>query len=157
MANITMNAKDAISAKLAECYVTIENRRFLLMQAKDFEAKFEKTKKEINILGKTGSGNKSTGWKGTGKMTIYKNTSIFDELMERYKNTGEDVYIDIQVTNDDPTSAAGMCTMVFKDCNVDGGVLAAFDVDGDFLEQEINFTFEDFSNPTKFTELAGMQ
>lgn len=157
MANITMNAKDAISAKLAECYVTIENRRFLLMQAKDFEAKFEKTKKEINILGKTGSGNKSTGWKGTGKMTIYKNTSIFDELMERYKNTGEDVYIDIQITNDDPTSAAGMCTMVFKDCNVDGGVLAAFDVDGDFLEQEINFTFEDFSNPTKFTQLAGMQ
>ena len=77
MANITMNAKDAISAKLAECYVTIENRRYLLMQGKDFEAKFEKTKKEINILGKTGSGNKSTGWKGTGKITIYKNTSIF--------------------------------------------------------------------------------
>ena len=41
MANITMNAKDAISAKLAECYVTIENRRFLLMQGKDFEAKFD--------------------------------------------------------------------------------------------------------------------
>lgn len=157
MANITMNSKDAISAKLAECYVTIENRRFLLVQGKDFEAKFEKTKKEINILGKTGSGNKSTGWKGTGKMTIYKNTSLFDELMERYKNTGEDIYIDIQVTNDDPTSAAGICTMVFLGCNIDGGVLAAFDADGDFLEQEIDFTFEDFSNPTKFAPLAGMQ
>ena len=117
----------------------------------------EKTKKEINVLGKTGSGNKSTGWKGTGKITIYKNTSIFDELMERYKNTGEDVYFDIQVSNDDPTSAAGVCTMVFMGCNVDGGVLASFDVDGDFLEQEINFTFEDFSNPTKFKQLAGMQ
>ena len=157
MSNITMNAKDAISAKLAECFVTIANRRYLLMQGKDFEAKFEKTKKELNILGKTGSGNKSTGWKGTGKITIYKNTSIFDALMEKYKNTGEDVYFDIQVTNDDPTSAAGICTMVFKDCNVDGGVLASFDVDGDFLEQEINFTFEDFSNPTKFLQLAGMQ
>ena len=157
MANITMNAQDAISAKLAECFVTIENRRYLLMQGKDFEAKFEKTKKELNILGKTGSGNKSTGWKGTGKITIYKNTSIFDELMERYKNTGEDVYFDIQVTNEDPTSAAGICTMVFMGCNVDGGVLAAFDVDGDFLEQEIDFTFEDFANPTKFTQLAGMQ
>ena len=118
MANITMNAKDAISAKLAECYVTIENRRFLLMQGKDFEAKFDKTKKEINILGRTGAGNKSNGWKGTGKITIYKNTSIFDELMERYKNTGEDVYFDIQVTNNDPTSAAGVCTMVFMGCNV---------------------------------------
>lgn len=157
MGNITMNAKDAISAKLAECFVTINNRRFLLMQGKDFEAKFEKTKKEINILGKTGAGNKSTGWKGTGKLTIYKNTSLFDELMEQYKNTGEDIYLDIQVTNDDPTSAAGICTMVFMQCNIDGGVLAAFDVEGDFLEQEINFTFEDFSNPTKFIPLAGMQ
>ena len=157
MANITMNAKDAISAKLAECYVTIQNRRFLLMQGKDFEANFEKSKKGLNILGKTGTGNKTSGWKGTGTMTIYKNTSIFDELMERYKNTGEDIYFDIQVTNNDPTSAAGICTMVFKDCNIDGGVLAAFDVDGEFLEQEINFTFEDFSNPTKFKQLAGME
>ena len=157
MKNITMNAKDAISAKLAECYVTIQGRRYLLMQAKDFEAKFEKTKKELNILGRTGAGNKSTGWKGTGKMTIYKNTSIFDELMEKFKNTGEDVYFDTQVTNEDPTSAAGICSMVFKDCNINGGVLAAFDVDGDFLEQEIEFTFEDFSNPTKFNALPGME
>ena len=86
---------------------------------------------------------------------------IFEKLDnisdEAYKNTGEDIYFDIQVTNDDPTSAAGICTMVFKGCNVDGGVLAAFDVDGDFLEQEIDFTFEDFANPTKFTQLAGMQ
>lgn len=157
MENVTMNAKDAISAKLAECFVTIEGRRYLLMQAKDFEAKFEKTKKEINVLGKTGAGNKTTGWKGTGKMTVYKNTSIFDELMERYKNTGEDVYFDTQVTNEDPTSAAGLCSMIFKDCNINGGVLASFDVDGDFLEQEIEFTYEDFSNPTKFKILSGMQ
>ena len=34
MANITMNAKDAISAKLAECFVTIENRRYLFHTAK---------------------------------------------------------------------------------------------------------------------------
>lgn len=155
--NITMNSKDALSAKLAEVYVTIAGRRWLLFQAKDFEGKFEKTKKEINILGRTGTGNKTTGWKGTGKMTIYKNTSIFDELMEKYKNTGEDIYFDIQVTNEDPTSAAGACTVIFKDCNIDGGVLASFDVDGDFLEQELEFTFEDFSAPTKFKTLVGMQ
>lgn len=157
MSEINMNAKDAISAKLADCYVTIEGRRYLLMQAKDFEAKFEKTKKEINILGKTGAGNKSTGWKGTGKMTVYKNTSIFDELMERYKNSGEDVYFDTQVTNEDPTSSAGACSMIFKGCNINGGVLASFDVDGDSLEQEIEFTFEDFANPTKFKVLDGME
>ena len=36
MSEINMNAKDAISAKLADCYVTIEGRRYLLMQGKDF-------------------------------------------------------------------------------------------------------------------------
>lgn len=154
--NITMNSKDVLSAKLAEIFVTIDGRRYLLFQAKDFEGKFNKTKKEIGILGRTGTGNRSTGWKGTGKLTIYKNTSIFDKIMERYKNTGEDVYFDTQVTNDDPSSAAGSSTVIFKDCNVDGGLLAAFDVDGDFLEQEIEFTFEDFSVPKEFKLLPGM-
>lgn len=63
MANI-MNAKDAVSASLAECYVTIEGNRYNLMQAIKLEAKVEKTKSEVPILGKTGKGNKATGWKG---------------------------------------------------------------------------------------------
>ena len=28
MANVIMNAKDSLSAKLAECYVTINNNRY---------------------------------------------------------------------------------------------------------------------------------
>ena len=33
--NITMNSKDVLSAKLAEIFVTIEGRRWLLFQAKE--------------------------------------------------------------------------------------------------------------------------
>jgi hypothetical protein len=151
-----MLAKDAVSAKLAECFVTIEGNRYRLMQGKKFEAKFDKEKQKVSILGKTGQGNKTTSWSGTGSMTIYQNTPIFNELMLRFKNTGEDIYFDIQVTNEDPTSAAGRQTMIFKGCNVDGGVLAAFDADGDFLEQDINFTYEDFEMPERFQILDGM-
>lgn len=151
-----MNAKDAVSSKLAECFATIEGNRYLLMQAKKFEAKFNKEKKKISILGKTGQGNKTTSWGGTGNMTIYRNTPIFNELMLKFKNTGEDIYFDIQITNEDPTSAAGRQTMIFKGCNIDGGVLASFDADGDFLEQDIDFTFEDFEMPEKFKMLDGM-
>lgn len=151
-----MNAKDAVSAKLAECFATIEGNRYLLMQAKKFEAKFDKEKKKISILGKTGQGNKTTSWSGTGSMTIYHNTPIFNELMLKFKNTGVDIYFDIQVSNDDPTSAAGRQTMIFKGCNIDGGVLASFDADGDSLEQDIDFTFEDFEMPEKFKLLDGM-
>lgn len=54
MTNITMNAKDALSAKLAECFVTIGKNRYNFMQAINFEANFERTKTEVPILGKTG-------------------------------------------------------------------------------------------------------
>ena len=154
--NIKMNASDALSAKMAECYVTIGNNRYNFMQAINLEAKVEKTKTEVPILGKTGSGNKSTGWKGSGSATFHYNTSIFRELMQRYKDTGEDIYFEIQVTNEDPTSKAGRQTVVFIGCNIDGGTLAKFDADGEYLEEDMDFTFEDFKMPEKFSLLNGM-
>lgn len=152
-----MKAKDAISAKLAECFITIGTNRYNFMQAINFEANFERTKTEVPVLGKTGAGNKSTGWKGTGTATFHYNTSIFREMMLKYKDTGEDVYFEIQVTNEDPTSAAGRQTIVFVDCNIDGGILAKFDADGEYLDEEMNFTFEDFKMPETFKLLDGMQ
>lgn len=154
--SITMNAKDAISAKLATAYITVGTNRYLLFQAKNLEATFEKNKAEVAILGKTGMGHKSTGWNGTGSMTIYKNTEIFDDMCERFKLTGEDTYFDLQITNEDPTSAAGRSTKILKGCNIDGAVIAAFDADGEWLEQDVDFTFEDYESPEKFSQLAGM-
>ncbi|KSV60341.1 hypothetical protein ASU35_06015 [Acetivibrio ethanolgignens] len=152
-----MEAKDAVSAKLAKCYVTIEGNRYLLMQAKSFEANFKKNKKTVSILGKTGEGNKASGWSGSGKMVIYHNTELFNDLLERYKNTGEDIYFDVQVTNEDPTSAAGRNTKIYKNCNLDEGTLQSFDAAGEWLEQEVSFTFEDYEGPEKYKQLAGMQ
>ena len=120
------------------------------------EAKIEKTKKEVPILGKTGKGNKATGWKGTGSAKFHYASSLFRELMERYKNTGEDVYFDIQVTNEDETSAVGRQTVILKDCNVNGGILTKFDADADYLDEELDFTFEDFDMPETFNLLDGM-
>lgn len=155
MGNITMAAKDAISASLAECFVTIGTRRYNFMQAINLEAKFEKSKTEIPILGKTGKGNKASGWKGTGSCTAHYNTSIFRQMMLDYKETGTDVYFDIQITNEDPTSSVGRQTIILKDCNVDGGILAKFDADADYLDEDIDFTFEDFSMPEYFANLPG--
>lgn len=156
MANVTMKAKDVLSAKLAECFVTIKGRRYNFMQAINLEASFEKNKTEVPILGKTGTGHKATGWNGTGSATFHYNTSIFRELLAAYKDSGEDIYFEIQVTNEDPTSAAGRQTLVFMDCNIDGGILAKFDADGETLDEDFDFTFEDFKMPEKFNLLAGM-
>jgi len=151
-----MNAKDAVAASLAECYVTIENNRYHFMQAINLEAKFEKKKSEVPILGKPGKGNKTTSWKGTGKATFHYNTSIFRELMYKYKESGEDVYFDIQVTNEDPSSDVGKQTVILKDCNLGGGILTKFDADAEYLDEDMDFTFEDFEIPTKFASLSGM-
>lgn len=151
-----MHPKDSVFAALAECFVTIDDVRYNFMQAINLEAHFEKNKTEVPILGKTGKGNKATGWKGTGSAKFHYASSLFRELMERYKNTGEDVYFDIQVTNEDETSAVGRQTVILKDCNVNGGILTKFDADADYLDEELDFTFEDFDMPETFNLLDGM-
>ena len=107
-------------------------------------------------MGKPGRGNKATGWSGTGSATFHYNTSIFRRLMQRYKDTGEDVYFDIQVTNEDPTSTVGRQTIILIDCNIDGGTLAKFDADSEYLDEDMDFTFEDFQMPETFNDLDGM-
>ncbi len=153
--NVVMKAKDTVFAALAECFITIGTRRYNFMQAINLEAKFEKSKAEVPILGRTGKGNKASGWKGTGSATFHYNTSIFRQMMLQYKDTGEDIYFEIQISNEDPTSGAGRQTMILMDCNIDGGVLAKFDADGEYLDEDMDFTFEDFKMPESFKDLEG--
>lgn len=151
----TMEAKNALASGKAECYITIEGKRYNFMQAVDLEAKFERNKQEVPILGRTGVGNKTTGWKGTGKATFYYNQSIFREIMLNYKNGGADIYFDMQVTNEDSTSDVGRQTVTLIGCNIDDGILTKFAVGDEVLEEDMNFTFEDFEMPEKFTDMYG--
>lgn len=152
----TMQASDVNAARLAYCYVTIESNRYLLMMAKNVKTTVKKNKKTVPILGQTGMGHKSSGWEGTGSMTIYSVTSMFSKLMEKYKNSGQDIYFDMQLVNQDVTSSSGKQTVILKDCNIDQAVLASCDADGEWLEQDIDFTFEDFEIPETYTELDGV-
>ncbi len=151
-----LRAPDTKTGSLARFYVTNDGNRYLLIQAKKVEAKVEKTKTEIAILGKTGKGNKSTGWKGTGSFVLYDTTSLFRELMEKYKNTGEDVYFDMQVENEDPSSKTGRQVAMLLNCNINSLTIAQLDVDSAALEDTVEFTFEDFKLPEKFNQLDGM-
>ncbi|HBG0838447.1 TPA: phage tail tube protein [Clostridioides difficile] len=152
-----IKARDTISASKAECYVTIEGKRYNFMQAINLEAKMKKNKSEVPILGSTTKGNKSTGSKYTGSATFHYNTSIFRELLYRYKETGEDIYFDIQVTNEDPTSSAGRQTIILKDCNMDSGIIVKFDADGEYLDEDMDFTCEDWELVEKFNIINGME
>ena len=152
-----MKGKDAISGSLAKCFVTIEGKRFNFMQAINVKAEMEKNKVEVPILGKTGKGNKAAGWKGTGSAAFHFNTSIFREVLQEYTRTGKDLYFDMQIVNEDPTASVDKQTIMLIDCNLDGGIIAQFDADADYLEDEFDFTFEDWKLVDKFKPLDGMK
>lgn len=153
--NITMNARDAIAAKLAKCFLTINGNRYNFANIIDLEAKLDKDKATVPRLGAIMKGHKSCGMEGTFSGTMHYNQSVLRKLLESYKNTGEDIYFEMQIENDDPTSAAESQSVILYDCNTDGGVLAKFDADGEYLDEDIEGTFEDFSIPETFKELDG--
>ncbi|MFY0521307.1 phage tail tube protein [Lysinibacillus sp. UGB7] len=155
-ANNTMHARDALHGAQGRAYVTIEGNRYLFAQLINLEARMDKTKTQIPIMGRVAKGNKSTGAEYSGSATFYFNTSIFRKLLKRYKETGEDVYFDIQVTNEDGSAKVGRQTTILIDCNMDGGIIAALDADAEYLEDSIDFTFEDWDMPEEFTTLQEM-
>ena len=121
------------------------------------EAKVDKTKTTVPRLGAIMDGHKSVGMEGTFSGTAHYNQSVMRQALLDYKNTGEDTYFEMQITNDDPGSAAGRQTIVLYDCNTDGGILAKFDADGETLDEELEGTFDDFDMPESFKKLMGFE
>ena len=50
----------------------------------------------------------------------------------------------------------GRGKVILIDCNIDGGVLAKFDAEGEYLEEDMDFTFEDFKIVEEFNKIDGM-
>ena len=154
----TMAARNAVSAKMAECYVTIDGQRYNFMSAINVEVKFEKNKTEVPILGRMNRGHKATSSSITGSAEFHLNTSIWRELAYKFQERGEDVYFDMQITNEDITASdIGRQTIILYDCNWDSLTLAAFDADSDDdLTESIDFTAERFEMPEKYTLMDGV-
>lgn len=153
--NAIMDAKDAVYGSLAECFITIDGRRYNFMSLTDFESKWEVNITEVPILGKVGMGHKAAGGKGTWSGTAHYNQSVFREMANHYQKTGEMSYFEIQVSNEDPTSAAGRQTIIHRGCLCDTFTLAKFQAGEELLDEEISGTFETWDMPEKFNALEG--
>lgn len=150
-----MHPKDAVYGSMAECYFTLDGRRMNFMSVSEFEAKYEVNLTDVPILGKVGFGHKSAGGKVTWSGTAHFNQSALRNLMKKYQETGAMQYFEIQVTNEDPTSAVGRQTIILKDCLMDSVVLTKFAAGEDLLDEEISGTAESWLMPEEFTELPG--
>lgn len=150
-----MDAQDAVYGSLAECYITIDGRRYCFMSIKDFESKWEVSIADVPILGKVGMGHKSAGGKGTWSGTAHYNQSVFRQMANTYQKTGVMPYFEIQVSNEDPTSTVGRQTIIHRGCLCDTFTLAKFQAGEELLEEDISGTFESWDMPEAFKELEG--
>lgn len=145
---------DPISGKEGVAYAKINGNNEELFFAKTIEASVEKAKSEIKAIGRRMTGHKTTGMSGSGKMTLYYLTPLFRQMLKQYKDTGVDIYFDMVVENNDPSSSAGKQTTLLMDCNLDSVVLTKLDGDSDDpLEEDADFTFEDYDILQEFTKI----
>lgn len=149
----TLNAPDTISGKEGRAYAKIDGNNEDLFFAKTIESTVEKSKSEVKAIGKRMTGHKTTGGNGTGSMTLYYMTPLFRQMIKQWKETGQDIYFDMVIENDDQESSAGKQSILLIDCNLDSVVLGKLDGDSDDpLDEDVDFTFEDFDILTPFTQ-----
>lgn len=151
-----MRAKDTVRGADAECYVTIDGQRYNMMTLKNFEGKIEFENGEIKRLGAPMVGHKEGVGNGSWSATGYYGTPVFKQALYIYKTTGRFPDFEIQVVNEDKTSATGRQSVIFKECIIDEALLATFDADEEYIEEEMSGTFDDYEVAEDFTILNGM-
>lgn len=138
-----LNQNDPISGKEGVATAIIDGRVQELFYIKKVEGKFTKTKADVKAVGVRATMKKTTGWEGSGTLTLYYVTSMFRKLIVDYIKTGKDFDFTLNVTNEDPSSPAGKQTVALYGCNVDEATIALLDAESDALEEEIPFTWVD--------------
>lgn len=151
----TLKAWDAINGAEGRCYATINGELQEFIYAKNVTAKIEKIKSEIKVIGQTGTKHKANGWRGSGSMTMYYASSIFRKLMVDYVKTGKDIYFDMIVENNDPTSEIGVQKVWLKQVNINSVIMAKLDVNSTELDEEIEFTFNGVELVEEFKAVEG--
>lgn len=137
----TLKVNDVINGAEGSCYAVIDGKQELLAYVKNIDAKVEKEKSEIKVLGSTATKHKAVGWKGTGSMNMYYVSSLFRKMMFEYMKTGKDVYFDVIIENKNVNSEMGKQVVVLQQVNIDSITIAKLDIDSTELDEDIDFTF----------------
>lgn len=143
-----MRSFNTISGKEGRLFLDGEELAYI----KEFEATIEKNKVEVPIMGRRMMGHKATGGNGTGTATFYKVTSKFVRIMMEYAKGGPDPYFTFQSVLDDEGSGRGTERVTLYDVNFDSAKVASLAAEGDPVEEEIPFTFEDIDMPEELED-----
>lgn len=148
-----LQAEDCVNGREGVATAEINGEIIELMELSNINITIEKTKTEFKAMGTRNTQNKTTGWKGTGTANVRYISSRWAKLMQDYIKTGKDTYFTIVVTNEDPGSATGRQVIQVLGCNLDSLDIAKLDVDAEILDQDVNFTFNDFNVLEEFNKI----
>lgn len=137
-----LSGRDTISTKDAKIFTTINGEVRTMLEAEAFTAKIEKNKEDVQTLGNHWKRKKTTSVEGTGTLGQYKVNSNWLKYGVPYTEGGGDLYFDITLVIEDPTSHAGKQTVLLTGVNLDDIPIADFEADDGVMEDEMDFTFE---------------
>ena len=150
-----MNARDAVQGSMGDAYVTIAGVRNHLGNMVKFEGKDSITEKKIGILGRPAKGTKMTNVDGTYTAVLYYNSSTMKEVVYIFRSTGYMPEIEFYIANDDPTSAAGRNSDVYRGCTIKEIITGQIDVDADVLMQNISGSYDEWEPVERFRPIQG--
>lgn len=148
-----LQAEDCVNGREGIATAEIDGQIIELMELSNINITIEKNKTEFKAIGTRNTQNKTTGWKGTGSMNVRYVSSRWAEIMQRYVKEGIDTYFTVVVTNEDPSSATGKQVIQILGCNLDSVDIAKLDTETDILDQDVDFTFNDFNVLESFNQL----
>lgn len=147
---MALNSNHLINGGSGMAYIRKDGKRFQAANVNSVDASVEFEKMEKKALGKRMTIHKITSGSGSGTLNMSYMGSVFRDALLEWRKTGKQPYFDLDLTNDDPSTPHGRQTVVLYNCLPDEITLSMLDSEGEELEEEIPFTFEDFDIPEKF-------
>lgn len=137
-------AGDAINSREGSVIMSVNGKNITLAEIEEATAQLEGNVEEINLLGKRLKGHKLTSAEGTGSISKYTVRSDFAQIMSRWVQGGKYPNISLTLTVEDNTSATGKQVVRLMGVIFADGVFANLNSDDGLLEDETDFTFDDF-------------
>lgn len=150
---MALQTGDVINSKDAMVTATINGRVIPLIECTNFEAKIEKNKEDVQVLGTHWKHHKVTSIEGTGSLEGYLISSMWLKYAMPYINGGAELYFNVTVDIEDKSSRTGKQTVQLTDVSLDDIPIADISADDKILDWKTDFTFEGVQLINEFNDI----
>lgn len=150
---MVLQTGDVINSKDAMVTATINGRVIPLIECTKFEAKIEKNKEDVQVLGTHWKHHKVTSIEGTGSLEGYMISSMWLKYALPYINGGAELYFNITVDIEDKSSRTGKQTVQLTDVSLDDIPIADISADDSVLDFKSDLTFEGVQLINEFNDI----